>query len=159
MAIDANIQVIKDINASFNTKTFLDQEIHRDAIKDFKFLCQKTNYTTFNNLNFQTLRTADNHNRYIGEFLVLGTEPPEKQVLFPSGYINTDDERQFVAVVCYNSNGDVEDVLVFRAADFKKAGMFSIFKNIKARGAYGVNIALNAKNLKQYSFGYVLNKL
>ena len=153
------LAVVKKINAGFEEKGFLEQSIHQNALKDFKFLCQKTGYTTFNNLNFQTLRTADNHNRYLGEFLVLGYDVTEKKVTFPAGLLDIGNDKCFVAAVCY-SNGSVQDVLVFSATEFKKAGVFSMFKSLKKEGALSIGIGSpDSKNLKQYSFGYVLNKL
>ena len=154
-----NLEVVKKISAGFEERGFLDQSIHQNAKKDLKFLAQKTGYTTFNNLNFQTLRTADNFNRYLGEFLPVGVEVSDKKVVFPAALVDLANDKQFIAVVCYN-DGDVQDVLVFAVAEFRKAGMFSMFKNQKKEGALAIVIGDPAsKNLKQYSFGYVLNKL
>jgi len=153
------LDLIKESRSDNDVRSFLDHGIHLNAKNDFRFLCQKTGYNMLNNVHLQAVRTADNYNRHLGDFLVLGCDIADKKIAFPSMLIDVEAEKQFVAVVCYN-NGNVQDVLVFSVGEFKKPGMFSIFKNLKKEGMFSVAISnADNKNLKQYSFGYVLNKL
>ena len=148
------LERLQQINEGIEGKSFLDQELHIQATKDFKYLALQTGYNLFVNLNCQRLTTADKDSRYVGDYLVLGYNMQDKRVLFPKGLINVENPDMNVAVVCYK-DGDVQDVLVFGATNFKKIGMFSIFKDVKASGAYAINIGDLGK-LKQYSFGYVI---
>lgn len=138
---------------------FLDIPLHQNAKRDFKYLCSETGYTTLNNLNFQTVKTADSKQKYIGEFLVLGYVDGDGTLLFPQNLISIEDPNQYVAVVGYKDDKVVE-VLVFEATKFKTAGLLSIFKNFKKTNEYGIKIGnITNEKLKQYSFGYVLKKL
>ncbi len=139
---------------------FLDLPLNQKARLDFKYLCGTTGYTTFNNLNYQTVKTADSKEKYIGEFLVIGYNVESEIVKFPQDLLNLESENHFLAVVCYENNS-VADILIFKAEEFKKFRLLpSIFKDLKDEKAFGVKLGgLDNTKLKQYSFGYVLKNL
>ena len=150
---------LKKLSEENNEKPFLNDEIHQKAKNDFKFLCNKSDYTTFNNLNYQTLKTADSRVKYLGEFLVIGYNVEDGVVKFPKYLLDLEQPNRFVAVVVYKA-GNVANVLVFNSAEFKNTGLFSMFKDLNKTSEFGIAIKdANNKNLEKYSFGYVLKNL
>jgi len=152
--------ILTDISKGLEEHDFMDSDINRQAKTDFKYLCTQTGYTALNNVNYITVKAATNTgDKYIGEFLVIGYDVKNKAAEFPQNILDAKKAGTFVGVVMYQG-GEVKDVLVFKAAEFLKPGMFSIFKNLKGKGMYAINIGDGQnKNLKQYSFGYVVKNL
>ncbi|MDR0975418.1 MAG: hypothetical protein LBM01_00465 [Christensenellaceae bacterium] len=138
-------------------KTFLDSPINKQAKQDFSFLCSQTNLAALANLNFIAPKSAVEGVGSLGDFLPLGMEINDKRVEFPANLIDTASAEQYVAVVCYKDERPI-DVLVFRAIEFAKTGLFSIFKN--KNGLCSIKIGdINSPKMKERSFGYVKNKI
>lgn len=154
------LEDLKKLTESNEEKTFLQDEIHAKAKKDFNYLCMQTEYATFSKLHFTTVKTSDSKQKFLGDFLVLGHSVESgKQINFPQGLIDVDNENQFLAVVTYK-NDSVVNVFVFGVDNFKTTSLFGIFKNNTKKGEYGVVIGdATNKKLQQYSFGLVLKNL
>lgn len=154
-----DIKDLQQLSKVLDDKGFLNEPINIRAKQDFLYLCNKTGYSAMNKRHFMSLSHADSGGRHMGEFLVIGYNTADKTAVFPKELINPDDDNNYVAIVCYNKDR-VVDVLVFAAANFKKIGLFGIYKNLKGEGAYGV--VLNDANTvahKKHSFGFVLKNL
>lgn len=134
---------------------FLDLAINQKARNDFKYLCNHTNYLVKNNVNYYTLSNGD---KVIGDFFPIGYNVEKNSASFPDKYIDVNNHKLFVAVVCYE-NDAVKDVMVFKASDFKSTGIFSIFKHSDKAKQYAVVLGdLSNKKLKQNSFGIALSE-
>lgn len=134
---------------------FLDLAINQKAREDFKYLCNHTNFLVKNNVNNYTLSKGQ---KVVGDFFPIGYNVKDKAVRFPESYLDVNNEKLRVAVVCYEGN-DVKDVLVFKASDFKHTGLFSMFKYLDKAKQYGVILGdLSNKKLKQNSFGVALSE-
>ncbi|MCL2756400.1 MAG: hypothetical protein FWE45_05125 [Firmicutes bacterium] len=121
------------------------------AIQDLRFLCSRTGYGLLNNVNLHALYNSES--KKLCDFLVIGHDTADKSVAFPIKEINVEDPNMYVAVVAY-TNGQVRDAYLFKATEFKKPGLFSMFKN--KNGIGGIDIGKEAK-LRDYSFGNVIN--
>lgn len=153
------LEDLKKLNAEFDEKKFLDDPLHNKAKQDFKYLCNKSGYTTFNNLNYQSLKTADSENKYLGEFLVIGFNSEEQEVKFPKYLLPLEQPNYYVVVVAYKGH-DVANIFVFGSDNFKNTGMFSMFKDLKKTSEFGISLKdVQSKKLEDYSFGYVLKNL
>lgn len=150
----SNTQGIKGVLDSLKDKTFMESPLHVQAKKDFNTLCQKIGYSGFNNLNYMSVKYENTY--YVGEFLVLGHNLTDKQVTFPKYLFDANNDKLYLAVVVY-SNGTPTDAFAFKATEFKKTGLLSMYKYDKNTDAYSVGI--NPNKLKQYSFGYVLKNI
>ncbi len=154
------LEDLKKITEDNEDKTFLQNEIHTKAKKDFNYLCMQTSYATFSKVHFTIVKTSDSRQKFLGDFIILGHNIESgKQINFPQGLIDVDNGKQFLAVVTYKNNS-VVNVFVFRTDSFKSTSLFSIFKNISKKGQYGIIIGdTTNKKLQQYSFGLVLKNL
>lgn len=133
---------------------FLDLAINQKARNDFKYLCNHTNFLVKNNVNYYTLSKGD---KVIGDFFPIGYNLKNKSVNIPESYIDVNNGKLFVAIVCYD-NEEVKDVMVFKANDFKSTGIFSIFKYSDKVKQYAIVLGdLSNKKLKQNSFGVALS--
>jgi len=154
------LEDLKKLKNEFEDTSFLDDPLHQQAEKDFKYLCTQTDYSTLDSLKgYITVKTADSQNKNLGEYLVVGHEVKNKIVKFPISLVDVEKPDNYIAVVCYD-NKKVLDVLVFDVANFKKTGVMSKFKIYKKTNEYGIVLNdINNQKLKQYSFGYVLKNL
>lgn len=147
-------QIRSGLHAKFE-KTFLEDDIHVKAIEDFKKLCSQTRTTVQKNINFWTMKTIDGN--YAGDFFLIGHDTAKTEAMFPKELLEGNNVKKlYVAIVAYKNSTPV-DVYVFKVDDFKKTGMFSMFKFHKDTNMYGV--MLTGNKLKQYSFGYVLKNI
>jgi len=121
------------------------------AVQDLRFLCSRMGFGLLNNVNLHALYNSES--KKLCDFLVIGHDTSDKSVTFQSKEINVEDPNMYVAVVAY-TNGQVRDAYLFKASEFKKPGMFSMFKNKNGVGC--VDIGKESK-LKDYSFGNVIN--
>lgn len=151
---------LKKLTEQNEDKTFLQADIHKAAKKDFNYLCMQTEYATFNKLHFVNVKTSDNARKDLGDFLVLGHDIASgKQISFPQGLIDTDNPKQFLAVVAYKNNS-VVNVFVFQTDSFKTTSLFGLFKQNAKTNQYGVVIGDGSnKKLQPHSFGLVLKNL
>lgn len=134
---------------------FLDLAINQKAREDFKYLCNHTNFLVKNNVNFYTLSKGG---KVVGDFFPIGYNIKNKVVNFPGSYIDINNEKLSVAVVCYENN-EVKDVLVFKMKEFKHTGLFNMFKYSEKAKQYSIALGdLNNKKLKQNSFGVALSE-
>ena len=149
------LENLENITKSFDDTDFTDLPKNRRAKEDFKYLCNKTNYSALNNVKYLSV----NGLKKLGDFLVLGYSPADKMIVFPQDLIDVENRGLFVAVVVYNGDR-VNDVLIFKASEFKKPGMFSMFKNLKKSDEYAISLGdASSPKLKEYSFGLVLKSL
>ena len=144
---------VRKIASEVRGKSFYDSEINQQAESDFKFLCGKIGYNALRNVNLLMVKQWERH---LGDFAVIGHELTEgKTAKFPKEVLDSEAEEIYAAVVVYN-NGNVVDIYCFKAVNFKKPGLFSMFK--KTNTEYGVDVG-NPTKLKQYSIGYVLKNI
>jgi len=149
---------LNNITKDLTQKDFLGSDINVRAKKDFAYLCNQTGYNCLNNVGYQSVKTADEKVKSIGDFLIIGYDTAEKVASFPQKLLDPQRANTFVAVVVYKDD-EVQDVLVFKASEFIKPKLFSIYKVLK-NGTYAINIGGGLKeSFKQYSFGYVLKNL
>jgi len=149
---------LKDIAGEIKEKDFLEQDINLKAKEDFKFLCSQTGYVVYNNIHYLKVKTNEYPGRDCGDFLVVGHDVGKsKKVVFPRDLLACLSPNVYVAVAAYES-GRIRDVYLFQAAEFKKTGMFSIFKYDKNDDAYEIHLPGEGK-LEKYSFGYVLKNI
>lgn len=144
---------IKKIADDVKEKTFYDSEINQQAESDFKYLCGQIGYNALRNVKLQMVKQ---HERHLADFAVMGHELTEgKAAKFPKDVIDSENPEIYAAVVVYK-DATVVDIYCFKAAEFKKPGMFSIFS--KGKTEYSVDVS-NPTKLKQYSLGYVLKNI
>ena len=149
------IGAMDEINELLEERAFLGNAINVRAKKDFKFLCNKTRYSSFDNINYQTVQNMNSDE--LGDFLVVGYDMARKEVSFPKELLDVKNEKLYVAVVGYK-NGNVIDIYIFKATEFAKTGIFSMYKYNKKSDSYGIAMP-NESKLKEYSFGYIMENI
>ena len=140
--------------------TFIDLPINQKARNDFKFLCSQSNFLVKNNVNNYAV---SKDGKMIGDFFPVGYDVKNRSVVIPEKFIDVEKEDLFITVVCYES-GEVKDVFVFKAREFKHMGgkissLFSMFKYSAKHKQYAVVLGDGEKQkLKQSSFGVALSE-
>ena len=143
-----------DLNQKLADKSFSDKEVNVLAKQDFKYLCSQTGYNALNNIDYIRVEQM---NKKIIDVFVVGHDLSNKNIEIPGQYVDVEKEDLYVGVVYYE-NGKVKNICLFKAADFAKRGIFSMFKYNKGNNTYNINLP-NEEKLKQYSFGYVIKNI
>jgi len=147
----SEFDTIRDLMEGNADKKFLDNQIHKKARDDFRYLASQLGFTVLNNIDYQTVKT---HDKEFGDFLVVGLEMAKGTVEFPKRLLDAGKENLYVAVVGYKDSA-VVDVYAFKATEFAKVGLFSMYKYNKKTDMYGITMPSGEK-LQKYSFGYVI---
>ena len=143
MELDKIKQVKQENESAKSTST-------RNPSGDLNFLCNRVGLGLLRNVEYFALT---DQGKKLCDFIVVECDGSVAE--FDSKNLSVDDERLYVAVVCYNGE-KAENAYLFPACSFKKTGLFSMFGNKNGRASIKMG---NKTKLDQYSFGNVVKNI